>query len=207
MAVEKTKIQERLKVLFPGVNLSKARIEQISSRLSQKPKDDAEDAEIDEVINNANDFMPFADLAKEDDRVRTLEALTKKKDPETPPTTPPADPATPPKPDDAPAWAKALLDKVAALESQQKGQTLAQKQNAFLAAAKTKGIPDNIAKYVPITDETNTDEVLTNLETDWKAVQQEQFNSSGTHQPFNPQGTAGKGKPTEKEVDEILDKI
>jgi len=46
----------------------------IADRLSKKLTDESEDSEIDQVLEDANDIYPFADIAKEDDKIRTLEA-------------------------------------------------------------------------------------------------------------------------------------
>jgi len=112
MAVEAKKIKERLKVLYPGVNLSAKRMDELSAKLAKKPADDAEDEAIDGVINNANDFISFSDIAKDDDRVRNLEANQRKPNDPAPtdPPTPPAPTDPPAPPEDVPAWAKALID-------------------------------------------------------------------------------------------------
>lgn len=73
MPVEVTRIKGRLRALFPKANLSNKRIDEISARLSKKLNDDSDDAAIDEVVNQANDFISFEDIAKSDDRIRTLE--------------------------------------------------------------------------------------------------------------------------------------
>lgn len=78
MAVEKTKVISRLKALFPKANLSQKRLDAIADKLAKKPADDADDTAIDAVINDFNDVMSIEEIAKEDDRVRTLEAEKKK---------------------------------------------------------------------------------------------------------------------------------
>jgi hypothetical protein len=79
MAVEAIKIKERLKAKFPGVNLSKQRQDAIAEKLAPKLEEDGIDAKLDEL----NELLPFADIAKQDDKIRTLEAKNKepKKDP------------------------------------------------------------------------------------------------------------------------------
>ena len=121
MAVKPEIIKARLKALFPKANLSTKRIDALAAKLAPMPADDADDAAVDVILNQANDFNSFEDIAKEDDRVRTLEAKAKEiTPPATPPTTPqgapPTIPPTTPPTDDTPEWAKALLLKVEGLE-------------------------------------------------------------------------------------------
>lgn len=78
MAVTKQKIEDRFKILFPGLNLSKARMDAIADILAPKPADDADDATVDAVLNEANGYFPFSEVAKSDDRVRNAEALLEK---------------------------------------------------------------------------------------------------------------------------------
>jgi len=78
MAVEKSKVIARLKALFPKANLSQQRLDAIADKLAKKPADDADDTAIDAVINDFNDVLSIEDIAKGDDRTRTLEADKKK---------------------------------------------------------------------------------------------------------------------------------
>ena len=77
MAVPAQKIKDRLKAKFPKANLSTQRLDAIADRLSNLPADDADNVAIDLVLDNANALMPFEDIAKGDDRVRTLEQKVK----------------------------------------------------------------------------------------------------------------------------------
>lgn len=79
MAVEKAKVIARLKALFPKANLSQTRLDAIADKLAKKPADDADDAAIDAVINDFNDVLSIEDIAKGDDRTRTLEAEKRKR--------------------------------------------------------------------------------------------------------------------------------
>ena len=107
MAVKREKIKERLRILFPKANLSQKRLDEISERLAKKPADDADDNAVDEVINDFNAILSFEAIAKDDDRIRTLESKSKEQPPKQEPT-PPANPE-PPK-NDIPDWAKAMVD-------------------------------------------------------------------------------------------------
>jgi hypothetical protein len=78
MAVDKQKVIVRLKALFPKANLSQQRLDAIADKLAKKPADDADETAIDAVINDFNDVLSIEDIAKGDDRTRTLEADKKK---------------------------------------------------------------------------------------------------------------------------------
>lgn len=139
---KRQKIAGRLKALFPKANLSTKRIDAITAKLESKVSDDADDAAIDEIVNQANDFMDFESLAKEDDRVRTLEANQKKGEDGGDP--PKDDLKNDPPKDDTPEWAKTLLSKVDALE---KGKITDSKANTvadlFSKSEILKGLPEN----------------------------------------------------------------
>lgn len=78
MAVKPEIIKARLKVLFPKANLSQKRLDVYTAKLAPKPTDDADEATIDALINDYNDVIDFEAVAKEDDRIRTLESDRKK---------------------------------------------------------------------------------------------------------------------------------
>ncbi len=71
----KLKIIERIKAKFVGVNLSKTRLDEIAAKLEGKI---TEESEIDGKLDDLNELFPFADIAKQDDRLRDLEAKLKK---------------------------------------------------------------------------------------------------------------------------------
>lgn len=79
MAVKPELIRVAIRKLFPTANLSTKRIDEISARLARKPKDDATESEIDEVITEYNDngAMTFQEIAQADDKIRQLESKTK----------------------------------------------------------------------------------------------------------------------------------
>lgn len=139
----KQKIIARLKEKFSGVNLSNTRLDAIADKLAPKITDENQiDAKLDEL----NEILPFAEIAKQDDRVRTLETELKKPKP-APQPNPPA-PNDPPKPaDDTPEWAKALItqnqsmaQKIEALES----RTTAERHSANLVSIlKEKKVPES----------------------------------------------------------------
>lgn len=93
-----------LKSKFSGVQLSEARQEAIASRAAAKA---TTTEELEAALDALNEAYPFADIAKEDDRLRSLEAEVKKK---AEPVTPPVDPVVEEEGKDTPAWAKALVE-------------------------------------------------------------------------------------------------
>jgi hypothetical protein len=177
----KDKIKAQLKTQFPGVNLSNQRLDEITARLSQKI---TEESEIEAKLTEYNDLFPFADLARQDDRLRTLEAQTKKPDPVPHPQ------PTPAPTDDTSAWAKALIDKVSQLESE-KQQTSLQQQ----LKAKLPDIPETYLKRVGLPASLEElDAFAEGVKTDFTAFKQELINTqAGGGQP--PQGA-----PTAKAV-------
>jgi len=125
----KEKIIARLRALFPGVNFSKIRMDAIADKLILKI---TEETEIDEKLQDLNEVIPFADIAKHDDNVRAKEAKDKKdkadkeaekkseQEPEPTPPSPAPTPADDLKKIVADAVAAAvtpLLQKVTSLES------------------------------------------------------------------------------------------
>lgn len=129
----KQKIIARLKAKYSGVNLSNARLDAIADKLAAKITDENEiDAKLDEL----NEIVPFADMAKQDDRVRTLEAQVKKTDP--------VDPAKPKTEDvkvdtaDMPEWAKAMAESNKALLAKIEGLETKQTAEANMATVVAK---------------------------------------------------------------------
>lgn len=78
MAVAPEKIKARLKALFPKANLSTKRLDAYAAKLAPKPADDADDEAIDVIIKDYNEVIDFETVAKEDDKIRTLEAAKAK---------------------------------------------------------------------------------------------------------------------------------
>lgn len=77
MALPKEKVKARLTAKYPGVNLSNKRVAALADKL--KLEQDADDSLIDEKLDELNDVYPFSDLAKNDDRLATLEKKEKEK--------------------------------------------------------------------------------------------------------------------------------
>lgn len=166
----KDKVKARLRALFPGVNLSKTRLDKIADSVASKIT--TED-EIDDKLNDFNDFMPFTDIAKGDDRQRLADAKKatddeaeaerlrlagiKKEDI---------------KDDEVPAWAKGLLETVTTLKTQLAGEQGKSTINDLKAAAKAKGIPESVAAKYVIGEDYDQETALAALETEWTELKQ-----------------------------------
>jgi len=212
MAVKPEKIKERLRILFPKANLSQKRIDEISAKLAKKPADDADDDAVDLVINDANDLMDFEAIAKEDDRIRTLEAKVKQ------PTSTNPEKTEDPKPeiktgDDTPEWAKALLQKVEAIE---KGEITKSKQSSIVNAFNKSDVLKNLKpeikeswlKRIPITDDLTDEQIseqITSLENEYQALTQ----TSADNQIYSGPTPAGTPNAdiSDKEIDSIVDSL
>jgi hypothetical protein len=172
----KDKVKARLRALFPGVNLSKTRLDKIADSVASKIT--TED-EIDDKLNDFNDFMPFSDIAKSDDRQRAIDKKAQddadakaKADAEA------GDDIT--KVDDqdkVPAWAKGLLATVTDLKTQLAGEKGKSTINDLKAAAKLKGIPESIAARYQIGEDYDQETAIAALETEWTELKQLAVNS------------------------------
>lgn len=212
---KKEKIKARLRVLFPKANLSTKRMDEISAKLEKKIADDADDAAFDLVLNDANDLMDFVAIAKEDDRIRTLEANQKQKN--DPPTDPPADPPKPPTPpaDDTPAWAKSIIEQNQKLADElnqiKSGKIIESKraaaQKAFESSQVLKGLDENLrqswANRIDVNSETPIDDQVKGLEAELTALQQTIVQSQRFSGPA-PTGGPVNG-PSKQEVEAIVD--
>ena len=213
MAVDKLKMIARLKALFPKANLSQKRLDALADKLALKPADDADDAAIDSVINDFNSVLSIEDIAREDDRVRTLES---KANPNPPAPAPkPTDPPTPPTPPtDVPAWAQAILDSNKKLEGEleliKTGKVIETKRatasELFGKSEVLKGIPETIRKNwenrIDVNSETPFEDQIQALEKEYSELVQVNANSN------KYAGPAGGGNPTigvdEKLVEDIV---
>lgn len=212
MAVDKLKVIARLKALFPKANLSQKRLDALADKLAIKPADDADDAAIDVVINDFNSVLSIEDIAREDDRVRTLES---KANPNPPAPAPkPTDPPTPPTPPtDVPAWAQALLDSNKKLEGEleaiKTGKVIeTKKQTASELFGKSevlKGIPETIRKNwenrIDVNSETPFEDQIKALETEYSELVQVNANSNQYGPP------AGGGSATIQADQSVIDKM
>lgn len=210
MAVDKSKVIVRLKALFPKANLSQKRLDALADKLAKKPADDADDAAIDAVINDFNEIMDISEIAKEDDRVRTLEANSKKTAEPIPPNS-----VTPPvNTDDVPAWAKAILESNKKLEGEleaiKTGKVIETKKatasELFGKSEILKKIPDAIRKNwenrIDVNSETPFEEQIQALENEYSQLVQVNADTNR----YSP--AAGGGEPIEVKVeDAVVEKL
>lgn len=219
MAVDKLKVIARLKALFPKANLSQKRLDALADKLASKPADDADDAAIDAVIKDFDSILSIEDIAREDDRLRTLEAKQKENPPTPPaPPTPPTPPnPEPPKGDDMPAWAKAILDSNKKLEGEleaiKTGKIIeTKKQTASELFAKSEvlnripeAIRQNWVNRIDVNSETPFEEQIQALEAEYSTLVQVSADS-GRYAP-----PAGGGNPNpaidEKLVEKLVDEL
>jgi len=211
-------IKARLKVLYPGVNLSNKRIESIAAKIDAKV---TEEDDIDDALSTYDEYNPFAEMAKDDDRERlrikkesetgkTPEQIAAEKEAEGKEVI--VDP-------EMPAWAKALIvstqalakgfesiqgEKLTSTRKQQYEKALEGTSDAF----KAKALKDfNKMKFE--TDEEFT-EFLTESETDAADFIQEESNNGLKNQTpaRSVKNIPGKVKPaTDAELDEVMNSI
>lgn len=152
MAVKPELIKSRLRALFPKANLSTKRLDEISARLAKKPADDADEAAIDEVINDYNDngAMSFEEIAKSDDKIRTLEAGK----PTPPKTDEPIIQPINPETDPIKIMMATLTNLSAEIKGLKEEKTKETVVSKFANDERVKNIPDFIRKgYTPSSDE------------------------------------------------------
>ncbi|RUT68683.1 hypothetical protein D0817_20195 [Flavobacterium cupreum] len=211
MAVDKLKVIARLKALFPKANLSQKRLDAFADKLSKKPADDADDAAIDAVINDFNDVMSIEDIARYDDRTRTLEAEKQKAidearkkaglDPEK------KEDDKVELPDNTPDYVKVIMGKLDSvtteLESIKTGRVTETKKasaaDQFNKSEILKRIPDSVKpnwiNRIDVTSEVSFEDQIKGLESEYGELVQL---SADTNQYAPP---AGSGNPTDVKVD------
>lgn len=218
MAVAPEKIKARLKALFPKANLSTKRLDVYAAKLAPKPADDADDAAIDAIISDYNEVIDFEAVAKEDDRVRTLDAAKAKAE---------ADAAKAKggkgnsseeeeeeEPEGMTPFEKAMLKKVGDLKSdidsiktgnitQTKKATAAELfgKSEILKGLKPE-LKDRWLSRIDVNSETPFEDQIKELETEYSELVQV---SADNNQYAGP---AGGGNPTEVKADQaVVDKM
>lgn len=198
----KAKIKSRLKAKYSGVNLSTKRIDAIADRLSKKLTDESEESEIDQVLEDANEVYPFADIAKDDDRIRTLESK-KPADPKEDSDPDPADP----KPTDLAAIVQAaiapLVQEVATLKAGKIGDTRKSQLEAKLKDSSEKFKGTVLKAFTRMNFETDEDfeAYLVEVEEDAKGFAQSEADEGlgGVGQPLVP-GASATTKSIDAEI-------
>lgn len=219
MAVKPEKIKERLKIKYPKANLSQKRIDTIVAKLAPMPADDADDVAVDAILDQANSFNSFEDVAKEDDRVRTLE--NKANVVTAPVPTPELVPATitpviAPT-DETPIWAKALIESnqklTADIEAIKTGKIIETKkqtaQSVFDASEILKGLKPEIRtnwlSRIDVNSQTLIEDQVKNLETEFTDIRQSVAETT-RYSGAAPSGANGN-KPDDKMIESIVNEI
>jgi hypothetical protein len=199
------KIISQLRAKYPGVNLSKERMDAIADRLTPKIK---EEAEIDAKLDELNDLMPFADIAKQDDRMRTLEAKEKKPAQQQQQQQPAPESKTEDvkKDDEVPGWAKELITEVKTLRQEKVQATMQQK---LASHEKLKTIPAIFYKGRTLPEkEEDLDVFVETIAADYTAFKAEDAKEIPPDgKPVTGKKEGVDKKPDAKEIDAILDKI
>ena len=208
----KEKILAAIKAKFPAVNLSKKRLDEISAKIEAKVGTD--ESQIDAQIDAFNDFNPLSEIAKTDDRIRDLEAKSKKAAPPQTNNDKPENQDKPEAPDDTPEWVKKTL--VPQLQTLQ--QTVAQ-----LQAEKTQAsIVDQIKNHEKMKDvpgvfwnkrklpkkAEDVDAFITEVTTDFGVFEKQQTAAGLSSMPAPRSGVAANNgevkEATKEEVNEVI---
>ena len=215
----KKAIRALLQTKFGGAQLSAARVDELAKRFEGKV---TTEEELEAKMGAINEYLPFTDLAKDDDRARSVQAeLDKLKTPAPSPQPTPPEPTPVPTPaasEEVPAWAKAIIDgnktvteKLAALEGQ---KVVNDRKTAILAKLdgaseeyKAKVVRD--FGYMNFTDDNAFGEFLGHVETDFANHTQTTAESKlGKDSPFSSVGKDGKVKEaSQAEVDKLFGDI
>ena len=208
MPVEISRIKGRLKDLFPKANLSNKRLDELSARLAKKPSDDADDAAIDEVLNNANDIYSFEEMAKDQDRIANAENKLKNQPPTVDDETKPTDPPKPEsKSKDIPAWAQSLLDEVKGLKEGKITETKTQSarqlfdKNETFKSLKEKGREFYFSK-IDVNSETSIEDQISSIEEVHNELVQGKADT--TEHSNQPPMNSGNEKLSTDDLDKIV---
>jgi hypothetical protein len=199
----------RLKAQFPKANLSQKRLDAIADKLVLKIPDDAQESVFDEQIKLANDFMDFEAMAKEDDRIRTLEANQKK---DIDPDEEKKDAQKPKEatPEEMPAWAKPMFEKLEALEKgnveKSKRETV---EKLFTNSEVLKDLPESLKNSWINRVNINAEDLeaeIKGFETDYMSMKQSLADS--TDYASGPSGhPGGIAKVSDDAVNSVLDQM
>ena len=211
MAVDKLKVIARLKALFPKANLSQKRLDALADKLAIKPADDADDVAIDAVINDFNSVLSIEDIAREDDRVRTLESKVNPPAPVPAPAPKPTDPPANPNPSDDvnQKLLEAITKLTGEVESIKTGKVIETKRatasELFGKSEVLKGIPETIRKNwenrIDVNSETPFEDQIQALEKEYSELVQVNANSNQYAPP------AGGGSATIQADQSVIDKM
>lgn len=209
MALETFKARLKFKAKALGVNLSQKRIDAIADRLHKKNPELTDELEHDSKIDDFNDLQPLADIAKQDDHVRTLENKAKGQQPPSDDQEPADDEDEPAQPakgkgkgknsEEPPAWAKAMQEELKALRTEKVQGTMKTK-----AAELLKGVPEKFyaGRALPEKEE-DLEVFVETVKSDYTGFQQDLINQ-GLMSATTPTGGEA-GKVNEKAFDASVD--
>lgn len=172
------KAQLKAKAKALGVNLSQKRIDAFADRLHKKNPDITEVSDHDAKIDELHELQPLDEVAKADDKARSLEAkLTGK-----------ANPNQDKKDDDdkkdtddpePPKWAQKLINEIDSLKKGQSATTIKEKLSLKLKGEDGKDIvPAAFLKGRALPEkEEDLDSFIEEAKNDWTAFRQEQINA------------------------------
>ena len=194
-------LRSRFRDLFPKAqNLKKERLDVFVSKLSSKLSEESTQEDVDALWQDYNEVVNFEQLAKDDDRLRTLNVPKPQ-----PKVEESSKQSEEPKSDDAPEWAKALLTEVKTLREEKVQDTI---QSKFRNHEALKGIPTEILDLVKTpTTLDEVDQFATTIADVYKEKQiKEKLDSFGRDIP--PQGEHTKKvevkQASDKEVDDVF---
>lgn len=184
----KQKIVARIKEKYKGINLSAKRIDAIAAKLEAKITNEDE---IDAALDNVNDITPFADMARDDDRMRDLENKAKKPGAKKPETSPDDDndetEGSAKKPaDEVPEWAKGLISTVNSLATGRTQETMRSKLEKQLT-----DIPKSFYQRWALPEkEEDLEAFIEDVRTEYSEFKQEANNTDLSGMPKPGTGTA-----------------
>lgn len=194
-------LRSRFRDLFPKAqNLKKERLDVFVSKLSSKLSEESTQEDVDALWQDYNEVVNFEQLAKDDDRLRTLNVPKPQ-----PKVEESSKQSEEPKSDDVPEWAKALLAEVKTLREEKVQDTI---QSKFRNHEALKGIPTEILDLVKTpTTLDEVDQFATTIADVYKEKQiKEKLDSFGRDIP--PQGEHTKKvevkQASDKEVDDVF---
>lgn len=209
----KKSIRALLQTKFGGAQLSNARVDALAKRLEGKA---ATEEELEAKLVSLDELHPFAEIASEDDRARTVQAeLDKAKGKPDPIPTPPVPTPPAPEPTDTNKLMlealKVLTDSVTSLKGE---KALNDRKSSILAKLKTadETYSDKVLRdFGRMTFSTEEDftAYLADIETDYAThVQTAAESQLGKDAPFVATGADGRVKQaTKDELDAVMGEI
>lgn len=205
----KEKIIAALKLKFPGINLSKKRLNSIAETVEKKVIDD--ETKIDAELVLYNEYNPIAEIAKHDDALRNAEAKAKKP---VDPAKPDDKPLTPALPDDTPEYMKGFFKKFDELTTQvatmqaEKGATSV--KGKIMEQLKDKVPAYFFDEWTMPAEETGIDSFVEKVTTKFATVNQERTNEGlgilAATKPVNGAQTPVDNKAVSPEIKAMMEK-